>query len=124
MNKRFDTLRDAVEYVTNHLLTQNKQARTRGHSVNGNGCAYRSDDGLTCAIGCLITDEEYHTGLENCDVGEDSVRTALENSLGVRTLSQHALDTFAQLQNIHDTLRPAQWEHVLHDLDYRNETLT
>ena len=123
MNKRFDTLRDVVRFVTNHLLEQNKRSLFAGRPQIGNGCAYRSYDGLTCAIGCLITDEEYHVGLENCDVSEDDVRTALENSLGVRELSRNAIDTFTKLQDIHDKASPSQWEHKLHDLDYTNETL-
>jgi len=40
--------------VYDHLMTQNEK------SIDGVGnCKYRSPDGMMCALGCLIPDEEY-----------------------------------------------------------------
>lgn len=53
--------------VATHLFTQGKQART--HPYHGR-CAYRTDEGLTCAVGCLIQDyyEPEMDILENADI--------------------------------------------------------
>ena len=42
-----------------HLLKQNR--KSIAESV---GCLYRDDNGLTCAIGCFITEEEYNPDME------------------------------------------------------------
>jgi len=58
------TLKDATrqqifDQVARHLLKQGKRA------VSAQGrCKYRTDDGLKCAAGCLISDEEYDSNFE------------------------------------------------------------
>ena len=44
--------------VAAHLLAQGKPA------LKGEDCVYRSKDGLKCAIGCLIPDENYTPEME------------------------------------------------------------
>lgn len=64
------TPQEVFDYVAKHLIKQGKQA------VAGSNCAYRSPEGLSCAVGCLITDEEYNVNME----GESS--TLLSTRLG------------------------------------------
>jgi hypothetical protein len=61
------TEQEFFDKVATHLLTQRKKSLTR-ISPGGNGCAYRGDDGLSCAIGCVIPDEVYKNGMEGYDV--------------------------------------------------------
>ena len=53
------TKADVFYFVIAHLRKQNKRAANE----NGSGL-YRTPEGLTCATGCLITDEEYSPEFE------------------------------------------------------------
>ena len=48
---------DIVLKGVNHILQQNEK------SQNAEGCLYRSDSGLKCAVGALIADEFYSPAL-------------------------------------------------------------
>jgi len=48
------TLQETFDKVARHLLTQQAKAE----QPDGN-CAYRGEHGRKCAVGCLISDEEY-----------------------------------------------------------------
>lgn len=42
-----------------------------GRSVNDEGrCMYRAPNGLSCAVGCLIPDDEYDEGIEGIPADE------------------------------------------------------
>lgn len=49
------------ETVSKHLFHQGVQ------STSQIGCAYRGDNGTSCAVGCLIPDEGYSPGMEGMD---------------------------------------------------------
>lgn len=70
------------EKIRDHLTKQRKQSKTMYGSCLTPSCAYRGDNGLMCAVGCLITDEVYTDSLESqcADTGE--VVRALSDSLG------------------------------------------
>lgn len=53
------------ERIRDHLTKQKAQSR------GPNGCAYRGDGGVMCAVGCLITDDGYSPNIE--DIGSDAV---------------------------------------------------
>lgn len=50
---------EVFEYVVKHLFVQGKRA-----SNNQGGCKYLTDDGLKCAVGCLIPTEIYDPLME------------------------------------------------------------
>jgi len=52
--------------VASHLLAQRKPARITLKSIVQ--CAYRTDQGLKCAIGCLIPDDKYDPKMEGKDI--------------------------------------------------------
>lgn len=54
------SLQDIFDQVVTHLLKQNKQAL----APNG-ACKYHTDSGLKCAVGCLISDDEYYPDMDN-----------------------------------------------------------
>lgn len=54
------TAQQVFDYVAKFLLAQGKAAIVGTKSV----CRYRTDDGLKCAVGCLIPDEDYDTSWE------------------------------------------------------------
>lgn len=90
-----DTDQEVFDQVATHLLTQMKR------SVSDDAvCLYRSPDGLKCAAGCLIGDDEYDPDMEgNCWVDLVS-RFDFTQSHG---------NLIQRLQNVHDTYQPQDW---------------
>ena len=112
------TDRDVFNHVRNHLLEQNQQAM-----YQSGGCVYRKSNGLSCAIGCLISDEHYDE-----DIMEDQPVTDTDVMLGIH-LSNPEWNTNSRrsaramlffLQKVHDDLTPYTWES---DLDYLESIL-
>ena len=93
--------------VANHLLAQMRRS-----IVDNRLCLYRSDEGLKCAVGCLISDEHYHEDLEKKTVSEELVRDALERS-GVRIHDGTMLQFVGELQFVHDYSFAKDWPHRL-----------
>jgi len=101
-------LQELFDRVVKHLLTQNKRANDDGYS----GCKYRTKDGLSCAVGCLIADGHYNTELENHGVLFPEVMAAVEASIGC-TLSTKQLVVLNGLQRIHDLYTVVEWPREL-----------
>lgn len=53
------SLQEIFEFVSNHLLKQNKKC------MNVGKCAYKNNNGLKCAAGCLMSENEYDHEFEN-----------------------------------------------------------
>jgi hypothetical protein len=106
------TAQEVFDQVAKHLLTQNKACY--GHLTVGI-CAYRNDEGLKCAAGCLIADDEYKANWEQLgwiSLVNDGVVPA-EHSTLIR-----------ELQIIHDESNPDRWRDLLAELaaDYKLNT--
>ena len=95
------TAREIYDYVRAHLLRQGVR------SMNGSTCAYRGDNGTSCAAGCLIPDELYRPEMEYLPVGELVVHDHVPASW-----STH-VDLLSRLQTIHDLDAPADWSAKL-----------
>lgn len=92
--------------MATHLLTQNKISM--GRSFKGVWrCTYRGENGLKCAVGCLIADEHYNADLEGSCVATGNVIDALEHS-GVPT-GPKTVELLTALQTIHDFVAPENW---------------
>lgn len=101
---------EIFDRVYKHMLTQGR--RSLLNHTNGT-CAYRSNDGLKCAVGCLIDDENYHYGLERYAAHSVVVRLALAKS-GVDNIHEgNTLELLMALQNVHDMADPIAWESRL-----------
>jgi len=97
--------------VKDHLLAQRKQsmaARADGSNI----CAYRGENSLMCAIGCLIADEHYSPLLEAQSVACGQVWTALKHS-GIPMHVDGISDMLNELQTIHDFGIPNDWPSQL-----------
>jgi hypothetical protein len=106
---------DVFCYIRNHLETQNAKSQLAEEKLDVNEisnifCAYRSPDGLSCAIGCLIEDKHYSAGLEKNDVYDMSVRAAIVKSIPNWELNEELL---ADLQHIHDVVSVEKWKNHL-----------
>jgi hypothetical protein len=93
---------EIFDTVVTHLLTQNEQ------SVGMDGeCLYRGPGGLKCAVGALITDDEY-----SIDMEENSAATVILR-FNLDRFSAHT-DLLDELQSIHDLCSPSNWPERLY----------
>lgn len=89
-------MQKAYEKIRAHLIEQGKPAK---EDFSGN-CVYRSEDGLKCAVGCLIDDNAYDPSLEDCTPMMDNVTYALKQSGW--TFTQGQLQCLKEMQEKHD----------------------
>jgi len=101
---------EVFDQVAKHLLTQNKSSR----AADGY-CAYRGEDNLRCAAGCLISDDEYDPKMEGAswDVFVDQHK-----------ITQRHKHLIRALQIMHDSHVAYVWPRMLqhiaksYDLNY------
>ena len=111
------SVREIFYKVEKHLLKQNEKSMDFG-----SGCMYRSGGGLSCAVGCLMTDDIYRPSFEGDSVRDSSIMDALTPIVGVnedkRVLKLYLL---RELQVVHDESQPTCWASNLakikHDFD-------
>lgn len=97
------TPQELFNTVYAHLLKQNIQAKMHDNV----GCYYRAPNGNMCAVGCLITDEEYDPDMEGMDVVGLRKEALLPD-----WMKPHA-ELLTDLQAIHDDSQPDQWGRLL-----------
>lgn len=91
------TAQEVFDQVANHLLTQNAKSITDGN------CHYRSLDGLMCAAGCLIDDDEYTENMEG-ELWPSALKLTVKSTI----LRAHS-KLIQSLQNLHDTRDVNNW---------------
>ena len=94
--------------VAIHLLKQNEVST----GWDGNQCMYRSDEGISCAIGTLIDDDKYYEDLEGKAADAVEVIQVIEKSLDTK-LTKSDRDLLCKLQNIHDYASVESWYEEL-----------
>ena len=84
--------------VVKHLYTQNAQAKDKQYG----SCKYREEEtGLTCAVGCLISKQNYDARIEgSCGSSEDVIHT-VKRSIR-RAVSLRTPELLDALQTVHD----------------------
>ena len=112
-NLKDSTAQEVFDYVSHHLLTQNQQ------SITASKCAYRGDDGLKCAVGCIIADDEYNP------IFDDSRESAITRLVkdGKIKVDKH-LELLQKLQGVHDTCPTIMWKDQLKSLAKSQELTT
>src|SRR5260221_13116364 len=89
-------LQEIFDTVKEHLWKQNRKS-----SRYSGGCFYRGPDGLKCAAGCLIPDEDYKPSMEG--------RYIYGLSYFKKKFNDKELKLVQALQDIHDGYDPSQW---------------
>lgn len=105
------TAQEIFNTVATHLLTQRRK------SVVAGSCKYRTDEGLKCAVGCLITDEEYDPRMEGNSI-DFLIYGDLDDPPVAPSLSrfmEHS-QLLRDLQRIHDADDCDYWEENLRAL--------
>lgn len=125
--------KQVFETVKNHLLQQ----KVRAEKANGL-CAYKTSDGLKCAVGCLIKEEFYNHYFEGfgfrlsppnavvllgdaplpeeCSLSQGRVIIDALKKSGVAVETEEDIAFLADLQEIHDSEQPNQWGYALDKL--------
>lgn len=93
---------EVFDQVAEHLLTQNRKSFDMKYP---DMCAYRGQDDLKCAAGCLIADDEYNKEMEGCSWDDFSMHSPKKH-----------FDLICKLQNIHDFHEPYEWKEKLKEL--------
>ena len=96
------------EFVRQHLLNQGQK------SEGVSSCFYKKNNGLSCAIGCLIENEFYVDNLEFKNGDDTIVIDAVKKSLPNWVINKNML---LDLQVIHDEYEVEEWEFRLQELE-------
>lgn len=97
------TAQEVFYQVAHHMLEQNQQATENGK------CLYLTNEGLKCAAGCLIAQDEYSEEFETRDW------STLE---AMQLVPSYHFELIRNLQTVHDNYSTCDWrdqlEHVAH----------
>lgn len=108
-DKRLDTmsLREIFDECKAHLLKQNKQSK----DPNSGRCLYRGPNGLKCAAGIFIKDEDYKREFEGKPFRWYTICG------GSKGLKVDKMELVWKLQIIHDDYKPVDWLKKLDELE-------
>lgn len=95
------TEQQVFDHVVAHLRKQGK--RSMLPKASEDTCAYRGSDGLKCAAGCLIADDEYNPRLEGY---------SWSGLVGMQLVPEAHQNLIARLQRIHDVFETPMWESL------------
>lgn len=110
-------MQDIFNKVVTHLAQQGVQSTKHNDSSNDfiDFCAYRGNNGTSCAIGCLILDQFYFPDMEREAVSSCYVRKALVSSGVLESINPKEqpvliIEFLGGLQVIHDRDQPHKWK--------------
>ena len=99
---------ETFDTAARHLLTQKGTSR-----VTPNGtCAYRGEDGLKCAVGCLIPDPAYTYEMEG--LGVDALFERFPDM--EELFADVDTNLLVRLQTVHDSVSVGFWRQCLEDI--------
>lgn len=100
-------LQHVYDTMVNHL----RQQKTRAVNANGS-CLYRTKNGNKCAVGCLISDEEYERELERV-----LLESVISRLMGGEPQPPRLKDLLRYMQQTHDGITDvSEWEQAFKDL--------
>ena len=117
MNYTDYTAQSIFDTVLAHLRKQGKAAIVYDATRSISSCSYRGDNGTSCAVGCLIKDEDYIPQFEG-----KNVRGLLteHGSLAAISWMNPYISLLTALQHGHDNVLKAYgldaWEKYMEDL--------
>ncbi len=101
---------EIFDRVAKHLLEQGKQSYCKETDM----CMYLNPEGLKCAVGCLISYDNYSPDLEGKIIENPAVKKAVRASLRLSRISAQMEDFLGELQILHDSRRKSQrWSELL-----------
>lgn len=109
--KPVKTFQDVFNNVVNHLIFQNET------SVGGTGvCKYRAyheyKETRKCAVGCLISDIDYHEIMEDSLANSTYVIDAIKKSNPELIIDNRIIELFLLMQFVHDHTESENWIYM------------
>ena len=101
---KYATAQEVFDQVAEHLLAQKQQSLDP--DKYNDICVYRAPEGLKCAVGCLIADDEYLKEWEGKGWAIIGPNIALD--LGIDFDREHE-SLLIKLQSVHDNYEPELW---------------
>jgi hypothetical protein len=104
------TNEQAFKTMARHMLAQGKRSVAVGRDsfgVEHESCRYRGPDGLKCAVGAIIPDEEYRESLEGLPA-----RQVQDLVPSLQGLDDSMIST---VQRIHDNWPVCDWRKLLRE---------
>lgn len=99
----------AFDQVYRHLLSQAEPS-----ADDALGCSYHADNGLKCAVGCLIDEQFYKAELEGHGADDPRVLAAVRAGGWLEGVpDREAERLLLALQHIHDNDDPDEWARYL-----------
>ncbi len=102
------TAQQVFDQVVDHLRSQNEKSR------RSSCCAYKNNDDLKCAAGCLISDDEYNPEFEGW---------GWQNLVSKHKVSDKHCSLIMSLQNVHDDREINEWEESLEKVANRHNLI-
>lgn len=104
------SLQELFGKIISHLRAQNAVSLL---ATDDQSCAYRGLNGLKCAVGCLISDEEYDPKMEN-----NNLKYLMQNfpTLFISSLDRQCKNLMRRMQLIHDATSPEMWENSFQEV--------
>jgi len=115
-------MRETFDIIKTHLLTQNAKSQTEistsedwpedwyedgePYYSSETICAYRGDNGMKCAVGCIIPDDKYDPSMENVGV------ICIRDNYGF-DWDGPMVNMLKRLQHIHDVIIVSKWKCYL-----------
>lgn len=98
-------IQEAFDKIATHLLTQDSKA------MDGAGtCCYLTEEGLKCAIGCLIPEEKYDITMEGYGVIELRELDYWMDELQLDDVDEETMMKFyTEMQETHDGFSEDEW---------------
>lgn len=104
------TEQEVFDQVAKHMLAQGVRSRLDDED-HTNVCMYRGPNGLKCAAGCLIGDDEYTEKMDNNNAG-----TSWEGMVKRGEVPKAHAGLIQELQSLHDHTEPEEWAADLAEL--------
>lgn len=112
------TPQQIFDKVSAHLMQQGQKSMAERELFVGRPpkpvCCYRGDGGTSCAVGCLISDEDYKPEMESWTAGQlqdkPFVSPELRNFLGNNS------ELLYMLQRTHDRYEVEDWPTRLREV--------
>lgn len=105
---------ELFDRIVAHLRAQGEQAKDPD-----DGCVLKTEDGLRCAVGCLIPPEKYDPYLENEALDFDIPGGALHTILREEGVQLEDMMMLMLFQEVHDRSIPEEWEREIKALAHR-----
>lgn len=97
------TEQEIFNIVSMHLLKQGEKSCY----VCGAACVYLNDNGLKCAIGCLIPKSAYKSSIEELDIYD--LFNLFPEVMEAAELDEGYTDLLNDLQHTHDCHKADEW---------------